>query len=337
MRLFFLAIVLFPFSECFTQVEFVWNVQNLESAASFRGLSVVNDDVIWASGTKGTVAKTVNGGEKWEEFSINGAEELDLRDIHAFDENTAYALSSGDVGNIYKTIDGGGEWSKIYSNDADGIFFDGFDFVSETEGYAFSDPINGKFYIIKTTDGENWRPIDLSKVPDCLEGEVAFAASGSSIRIRDGHIYIGTGGSGARIIHSADSGSTWDVMETPLLHNESAGIFSLIFWTADNGFVVGGDYEQRFDKKGNAAFTSDGGKTWSLLEMTQPNGYRSSVSRSPDLGLMLTVGPTGTDMSSDDGRNWMFVDETPLNVCEFGSRTVWAAGPDGAVAKIKIY
>ena len=34
--------------------------------SSLRGLSVVNDNVVWVSGSNGTVGRTTNGGKTWQ-------------------------------------------------------------------------------------------------------------------------------------------------------------------------------------------------------------------------------------------------------------------------------
>ncbi|MBK6725044.1 MAG: hypothetical protein IPG58_17845 [Acidobacteria bacterium] len=39
-----------------------WAKQAVNTTASFRGLSVVNEKVVWASGTGGTVIQTIDGG-----------------------------------------------------------------------------------------------------------------------------------------------------------------------------------------------------------------------------------------------------------------------------------
>ena len=86
-----------------------WVKQTVNTTASFRGLSVVSEKIVWASGTGGTVIKTVDGGNAWKVMTVPGAEKLDFRDIEAFDANTAYILSigNGDASRIYKTTDGG--------------------------------------------------------------------------------------------------------------------------------------------------------------------------------------------------------------------------------------
>ncbi len=44
-----------------------------------------------------------------------------------------------------------------------------------------------------------------------------------------------------------------------------------------------------------------------IVAQTPPHGYRSSVAYDPTQKLWITVGPNGTDISRDDGKNW-----TPL-------------------------
>ena len=72
-----------------------WVRQNVDTTASFRGLAVVNEKIVWASGTGGTVIRTIDGGKTWNVITVPGAEKLDFRDIEAFDSNTAYILSIG--------------------------------------------------------------------------------------------------------------------------------------------------------------------------------------------------------------------------------------------------
>jgi len=79
----------------FTSVSAQWVKQKVDTTASFRGLSVVNEKVVWASGTGGTVIRTIDGGKTWNVMTVPEAEKLDFRDIEAFDANTAYILSIG--------------------------------------------------------------------------------------------------------------------------------------------------------------------------------------------------------------------------------------------------
>src|SRR5215813_5378152 len=56
---------------------------------SLRGLSVVNDNVVWVSGSNGTVGRTTNGGKNWKWVTVKGFEKNEFRDIEGFDGATA--------------------------------------------------------------------------------------------------------------------------------------------------------------------------------------------------------------------------------------------------------
>ena len=60
---------------------------------SLRGLSVVNDKIIWVSGSNGMVGKSLDGGETWKWSSVKGFEKADFRDIEAFDGATAIIMA----------------------------------------------------------------------------------------------------------------------------------------------------------------------------------------------------------------------------------------------------
>src|SRR5688500_9143871 len=91
---------------CLTAASAQWTRQTFDTRAGFRGLSVVNEKVVWASGTGGSVIRTIGGGKTWKVMEVPGAIKLDFRDVEAFDANIAYVLSigNGDVSRIYKTV-----------------------------------------------------------------------------------------------------------------------------------------------------------------------------------------------------------------------------------------
>jgi photosystem II stability/assembly factor-like uncharacterized protein len=170
----------------------------------------------------------------------------------------------------------------------------------------------------------------------------AFAASNTSMFIGWPFIYFGSGGTaGPRIYLNAfqqhisyldqriaiDEGDWHSVSwPTPLAKGQTSGIFSLAFIRAQKiqlenedgtaalptliGVAVGGDYLKPNDPNGTAAFTTDGGQHW-FPATTPPHGYRSSIAYDAPTHTWITVGPNGTDISKDDGRNWGPLHPTP--------------------------
>lgn len=310
-----------------------WVKQTVNTTASFRGLSVVSEKVVWASGTGGTVVKTSDGGSTWKVMAVPGAEKLDFRDIEAFDANTAYILSigNGDSSRIYKTTDGGATWKQQFANTNDKAFFDAIACWDKKNCIAMSDPVDGHYVLISTTDGEKWTPIKSNGLPAAKDGEAAFAASGTCLYIaKGGTAYLVTGGTDARVFRSTDKGSNWSAAETPIVKGTpGSGIFSIAMADAKNGIIVGGNYEKPKESVNTAAATIDGGQTWKPV--TGLRGYRSGVvyvSRK----TIVAVGTSGADISTDRGKTWKEFGDNDLNAVDADkSGMIWAVGPKGNI------
>lgn len=318
-----------------------WKKQDSGTSVSFRGACAVNSTVAWASGSKGTYARTIDGGKTWHTGTIPNASSLDFRDIYAVDANTAYLISAGCPAKIFKTRDGGRTWTEQYSNSHPGVFFDAMAFWDTQNGIAVSDPIEGSFLIIVTNDsGKTWNQIPQKNIPPALTEEAGFAGSGTCLTVQGKkNVWFGTGGSAARIFHSSDRGHTWSVAKTPIIcGSPSKGIFSVVFKDAKNGILVGGDYKDPDGTKNNAATTSDGGRTWTLIaEGSQPSGFRECIAYLPNTsGLaLITVGPSGSDLSIDGGLNWVNIDTLGFHSISFADSKAsgWAVGSNGLIAK----
>ena len=321
-----------------------WIVQPGGSMAGLRGVSVVDGRVAWASGTQGTVLRTLDGGKTWLDGTIPGAEKMDFRDIEALSAAEALVLSIGRPAKIFKTRDGGNTWMETYSNDTEGIFLDAMAFFDERSGLAVGDPMDGRIMLITTEDGgDTWRELLLGQRPEATEGEGAFAASGTCLTVYGKtHAWVSTGGPAARVLISSDRGRNWKAVGSPLNAGKaSAGGFSLVFLNEKEGVMVGGDYRDEPAVFKNAAVTADGGKTWDIVETRQPSGFRECVIRVPGLSppLFITVGPNGSDYSRDLGKTWVPI-AGPSGFHGAGvSRkdgSVWAVGREGLIAKMEI-
>lgn len=320
-----------------------WASQPSGTTARFRGVSAASRSVVWASGSAGTFARTTDGGTTWRSFVMPGAEQLDFRDVEAVDANTAYLLSigPGEQSRVYKTTSGGGDWTLQFTNHNAKAFFDAFAFWNARTGIAMSDPVDGRFILIKTTDGgANWKELPSANLPPALEGEGAFAASGTCIAVEGSkNVWFATGGASlARVFRSTDGGASWKVATTPITAgNASSGIFSIAFKDPKHGVIVGGDYKKESEGGNNVATTADGGATWTLAKGPRPSGFRSAVAYVPNSKrpVLVAVGPSGSDYSTDDGASWSSIESTGYHALSFAraSGEGFAAGENGRISK----
>ncbi len=313
--------------------------QTIPKKASFRGLSAVNEQIAWASGSGGTVLRTIDGGDTWIDVSVPDADSIQFRDIEAFDAKTAIIMGVASPAKFYKTEDGGQHWKLVYLNEHPDIFFDAMGFWDTKNGIAFGDAMDGHLAVVTTTDGGNsWKEIDYTNLPESPKGEGGFAASGTCLTtFGSSTVWIGLGSPASRVFKSEDKGHTWMVVETAMKRPNAtvgAGIFSLVFTSPTYGIAVGGDYEEDKDKSQNAAITTDGGKTWNVLSEHQPNGYRSVVAYVPNTEWWIAAGTSGVDVSKDNGQTWEVVSEKGFHAAAFGSPKMgWLSG-GGKISKI---
>jgi hypothetical protein len=323
-----------------------WQIQDSHSTASFRGIHSLGKGVAWASGTQGTVLRTIDDGKNWHACAVPpDAEKLDFRGIQAFDAKMAIVMSSGkgDLSRLYKTVDGCRSWKLVFSNpDKDG-FWDAIQFYrggitapdpNRLNGMLVGDPVDGNFAIFVTGDsGETWLRWGNDPTTKRVEanvGESLFAASNSSIvspGINGQYCFITGGKGGARLMfeqgHSPFDVSSWRAFSSskiPVLSNKSAGAFSIARRAETDAFIgrfviVGGDYLK--PSIGSAAFAYQPTLFRHIAiksAQTPPHGYRSSVVYDSTSRSWITVGPNGTDVSFDDGKNW---------------RALWPSSKDG--------
>ena len=327
-----------------------WRLSETGVTAQLRGLDAVSDRVAWVAGTGGTVLRTVDGGHSWLRVDPPGTQDLQFRDIEAFDARHAVALSigEGEQSRVYATADGGRTWAETFRNDDPRAFYDCLAFTDRRHGMALSDPVDGRFRILVTGDGgRSWQVLPTAGMPAALPGEFAFAASGTCLVAADrsgarpaerGRFWFATGGgTRARVFATADGGRTWRVADTPVPSGPTAGIYSLAFRDARHGLAVGGDYRTPATAPAAAAYTRDGGRGWTTA-VRPPGEYRSGVDWAPGRGATaLAVGPTGSDVTRDGGRTWSRFDTGSFDAVDCTvRRACWASGEQGRVGVLRL-
>lgn len=320
-------------------------VDALDRGPSLRGLCAVSADVCWVTGSGPTVAVTTDGGETWRDVtppSIQGQDPaLDVRDVHARDGERAWVMCAGPgpSSRILRTDDGGASWTLEHQETDPASFLDGFDMDADERAVAYGDPLaDGRFRVLlRDPVTGRWRTAP-SAPGAIFEGEAAFAASGTGIRMTGARFLFVTGANdgSARALRSEDRGGSWSAAEIPMpAPKPASGAFSVALDAEGRGVAVGGDFTAR--ERGGvdcAAYTEDGGATWAAPE-AGPRGQRAG-SCALGRGVFLATGQTGTDITRDGGRTWeAFSDEGFHCVDRAADGSLWFAGHRGRVARLR--
>lgn len=325
----------------------VWTMQSSGTTSGLRGISSVDGRVAWASGTDGTVLRTVDGGAHWKTCAIpDGAGDgatLDIRGVQAWDAKEALVMASGPgaKSRLFRTVDGCRSWIPELKEEApqgmmDALVFQhgdfGFAIGDDRTGVLVGEPVGSQFETKVMVLGKGW----FEDVNGCKAqaGETAFAFSNSSIFVFGSRRYVlGVGGkAGASVLIS------------PLMFNTAGsdpcrrvavpiagGVYSVYFRDLKQGLVVGGDAKKPEDGGASAALTSDMGLHWKAAT-TPPHGFRSAVAWSDGLQAWVAVGPNGSDVSRDDGKTWSRLDDGAWNALSLP----FVVGPQGRIGRLAV-
>jgi photosystem II stability/assembly factor-like uncharacterized protein len=317
--------------------QIVPSVSHLQVDASFRGLSVVNNNVAWLGGSNGWVGYTTNGCKDWTIWQVQGYEQCDFRSVYAFDAKNVVIANAGSPAYVLRTSDSGNTWKEVYRNEDKSAFIDGIDFWNGKNGIAYGDPLQGRMMILTTNDGgRTWTMLPEEQRPRLEPGEASFAASGTTIRCTvPNKVTIATGGSVSRLWSSDNGGASWTVTNTPIVQGDSStGIFSVAF-SGSNAIIVGGDYKD-MSLAVNHVFLAEDGMTW-VPPFTPTRGYRECVEYI-NKNVAVATGPGGTDITRDGGKNWQPLDDAGFHVVRKArsGNLVILAGAKGMVAVLKM-
>lgn len=298
---------------------------------SLRGLSVVNDKIVWVSGSNGTVGRSLDSGHNWKWMQVKGFEKTDFRDIEAFDETSAVIMGIAEPAYILKTFDGGETWKVIYENKTEGMFLDAMEFWNEQSGIVLGDPINGKMFIARTFDGGlNWQPLPAANYPVADSGEACFASSGTNVRkINNAEAVFVSGGLSSHLFVRDKK-----ILLPIIQGKESTGANSIAAKNKKVFIVVGGDFTKKDDTEKNCVITTNAGKTWHAPQ-TAPHGYRSCIEYLQKK-TWVSCGLNGVDYSTDEGNNFSHISTESFHVVRKAKKgkEVFFAGTNGRIGKL---
>jgi photosystem II stability/assembly factor-like uncharacterized protein len=306
---------------------------------SLRGLSVVNDKIVWTSGSNGTVGRSTDSGKTWKWITVKGFEKRDFRDIEAFDATKAIIMAVDAPAYILRTTDGGETWKAVYENKTEGMFLDAMEFWNDQSGIVIGDPIGGKVFVARTFDGgATWKELPDQYKPAVDSGEAFFAASGTNVRVldKDEAVMVSGGTSSRLFIRDAK-------ITLPLLQgSQTTGANSVAvldrkkYKGGNTMIVVGGDFNKPHSDSLNCFISTDRGKTWKAPAQG-PKGYRSCVEYITK-ETVITCGLNGVDISEDGGNTWRSIATESFHTVRKAKdgTAVYLCGGGGSIGKLTL-
>jgi len=300
---------------------------------SLRGLSVVSDQVIWVSGSGGTVGLSVDGGQNWKWTRVAGYELSDFRDIEAFSDQEAIIMGVAEPAVLMRTTDGGGRWTLVYKDTAKSAFWDAMDFSGD-RGVLIGDPERGKIFFSSSSDrGKTWGKPMASGLEGPVAGEAFFAASGSNISyVTAGQWALVSGGKKSCLYFA---GNRYHLLLNQGSETTGANAIAVNPGDPNLAFVVGGDFSHDTLSQGNSVRIRFNPFNQEFPD-SPPRGYRSCVEYLDDK-RMICCGTSGVDISKDGGMNWQAISDKSFHVCRKAKsgQAIFLAGAKGSIARLK--
>ena len=257
-----------------------WKIMNLPTEAIFADVAFTdNPDRGWLVGTQASLFETKDGGETWEQKSLNlGDEKVSLSAI-SFNGKEGWIVGEPSI--LLHTDDGGDSWSRIPLS----AKLPGAPYSIIALGDATAEMVTNLGAIYKTVDGgKNWKAL--------VEGSVGVARN--IHRSPDGR-YVAVSAKG-------NFYSTWEPGQTewtPHQRTSSRRLQNMGFnqegnlWLIARGGVVQFAQSQDLEDWGEAVYP-EFATSWGLLDVA----YRTPEE------IWLSGGSANLLRSPDGGQTW---------------------------------
>jgi len=230
-------------------------------------------------------------------------------------------IASGD-GSIHHSIDGGETWFPQYSNS--NLYFRSLMFADSLHGWAGT-LVTSSVLLTTTNGGDDWTVVPNIPEPKPI-GICGLWVASSQV------IYgVGAYSGPARVIKSADGGTTWTSTD---LTPTASTLIDVFFFNELEGFIVGGRGSYPNDIHALVLHTTDGGATWHeryLGPRTGEWGWKISFP-TRDTGfvsLERTQAPMHVLKTVDGGLSWSelpFPDYNEQGIGFATPRVGWVGG-----------
>jgi photosystem II stability/assembly factor-like uncharacterized protein len=278
-----------------------WERQKSGTRASLRGVHFQTPFTGWAvgrlelpngGGSVGVMLRTTDGGITWSEVGVNVLPGLHV--VRFFDEKNGFVCGDGSdafSSGMFSTADGGRTWAPVpgprvpgwrcadFPSPGVGAVGGAWSHLGTVRGGAFADadvdPLGGRAIhglkfggskafavgdggavLVSHDSGQKWGSVNLGLSPAALA-----SCDFKCVAVVGADVWV-AGRPGSVVLHSRDSGATWEVQKTGL----TCPVNGISFLDEKTGWLVG--------ELGTIAGTTDGGKTWKVQRL---GGQRSAV------------------------------------------------------------
>ncbi|MCF8240985.1 MAG: T9SS type A sorting domain-containing protein [Melioribacteraceae bacterium] len=267
---------------------------------TFRDINIVNENIVFVVGDDGTILRTTDSGNNWEDVSFDTNESF--MEIESCKSKLWIRAHLSDK--IYYSEDLGNSWIEITQFDDDYIL--NMKFISDSLAFLTA----GVNKIYKSTDnGISWQQIDGS-----------YYSAGPIDFINNNIGWIG----GFNVIYStSDGGNTWYMKGLDVFELD---IRELQLLDHSIGFVVGDGNSNNNVNYGMFAMTENNGESW--YKKTFDKYVQDLHFFNEDSGIIIT--DYNILNTSDKGRNWDTLD-VKLYSFEFSNNKSWGLSNDGKI------
>lgn len=295
-----------------------WQTYNVTSNGRFYDVSVVDQNVIWASGDSAKVYRTTNGGINWRLLN-SGLPIIIYNKVFGLDSSNAWIVSDT---MLYRTTNSGTNWYRQFYSPI--TYINKIHFFNANTGYLFCDelPMNDSLgFFITRNGGLNWlKSINSPVLP---AGPYILRDNGpNQIDTNFVYFFAELSGVGSSKFYKLTGGlnNAWQVYDVSVCQCDIA-----VFKNANDGIAVDGS---------NINSTSNGGINWTFKTVSSLSGTVDLL-LVPNTNWVIHNSATTSKISYDFGasfqpvRNYFILGYSDAN----DTNSIWLAGSNGQLLK----
>ena len=246
-------------------------------------------------GNKGSVFVTADGGQSWEDSSVN-LKNGEFKVNSSFSSDGKSGAIVGRKGSLFVTRDRGQSWedSSVNLNEDELVVNSSFS-ADGTTGVIVGD---GGSVFVTSDGGQSWKYSSVNLKEDELVVNSSFSTDGTT------GVIVGNGGS---VFVTSNGGQSWKYSSINLKKDELV---------VDSSFSADGKTGVIVGRKGSLFFTRDSGQRWkySSVNLKEDEFVRDSFFDSDKIAGIIVGGLGSVNVTWNRGLDWGFTDLSEMRI-----------------------